>query len=51
MEEVVEAYRLDRYDNFSFRRPIADGFVVEAYRLDRYDNLRVASSDSTWKRL
>jgi len=30
---VVEAYRLDRYDNFAG--------VVEAYRLDRYDNAEV----------
>ena len=35
---VVEAYRLDRYDN-SFERNEHDLFdVVEAYRLDRYDN-------------
>ena len=36
---VVEAYRLDRYDNLSrTRRPISTERVVEAYRLDRYDN-------------
>ena len=36
---VVEAYRLDRYDNLTIARgcPHAD-YVVEAYRLDRYDN-------------
>ena len=36
---VVEAYRLDRYDNYLlvFERSISE--VVEAYRLDRYDNL------------
>ena len=35
---VVEAYRLDRYDNLLsfFRRRFYR--VVEAYRLDRYDN-------------
>ena len=35
---VVEAYRLDRYDNS--RAPCGGmaGVVVEAYRLDRYDN-------------
>ena len=39
---VVEAYRLDRYDNcktsFLDFRLIR---VVEAYRLDRYDNYKV----------
>ena len=35
---VVEAYRLDRYDNFLQADPIATRRVVEAYRLDRYDN-------------
>ena len=35
---VVEAYRLDRYDNF-LRKPTAGRSpVVETYRLDRYDN-------------
>ena len=36
---VVEAYRLDRYDNFysSGTFPCLPR-VVEAYRLDRYDN-------------
>ncbi len=40
--EVVEAYRLDRYDNFE-RLLALDSLesVVEAYRLDRYDNLFV----------
>ena len=35
---VVEAYRLDRYDNMRLwlRCPLIH--VVEAYRLDRYDN-------------
>ena len=36
---VVEAYRLDRYDNlFYFFYKVVDDDVVEAYRLDRYDN-------------
>ena len=35
---VVEAYRLDRYDN-PLRRSARSSFrVVEAYHLDRYDN-------------
>ena len=38
---VVEAYRLDRYDNVCFLVTIADLPVVEAYRLDRYDNSMV----------
>ena len=36
---VVEAYRLDRYDNERNALPFATIMVVEAYRLDRYDNL------------
>ena len=40
--QVVEAYRLDRYDNIPFglrRFPVFRGRSnVEAYRLDRYDN-------------
>ena len=36
---VVEAYRLDRYDNILFNLNIVFMIVVvEAYRLDRYDN-------------
>ena len=35
---VVEAYRLDRYDNSSKYQKYNSGRVVEAYRLDRYDN-------------
>ena len=35
---VVEAYRLDRYDNFVERTFDNVNCVVEAYRLDRYDN-------------
>ena len=35
---VVEAYRLDRYDNLSIREKHPRKTVVEAYRLDRYDN-------------
>ena len=35
---VVEAYRLDRYDNDLMAGSYHDGRVVEAYRLDRYDN-------------
>ena len=47
-QKVVEAYRLDRYDNIVFcplglrRFPVGRGRSnVEAYRLDRYDNLEV----------
>ena len=36
--DVVEAYRLDRYDNFYRARGSKHQGVVEAYRLDRYDN-------------
>ena len=37
-QKVVEAYRLDRYDNsFLIPSPV-NVIVVEAYRLDRYDN-------------
>ena len=36
---VVEAYRLDRYDNLTIpTRGRPQISVVEAYRLDRYDN-------------
>ena len=35
---VVEAYRLDRYDNFALANSSWSTTVVEAYRLDRYDN-------------
>ena len=35
---VVEAYRLDRYDNFLVSHDHGGRCVVEAYRLDRYDN-------------
>ena len=35
---VVEAYRLDRYDNSSRVCSSTPVSVVEAYRLDRYDN-------------
>ena len=37
--DVVEAYRLDRYDNLLVASKRSLPFsVVEAYRLDRYDN-------------
>ncbi len=37
--KVVEAYRLDRYDNLIIKINIPHiKMVVEAYRLDRYDN-------------
>ena len=36
---VVEAYRLDRYDNPKRTATIVHAVVVEAYRLDRYDNI------------
>ena len=35
---VVEAYRLDRYDNYPTWSHRSAWKVVEAYRLDRYDN-------------
>ena len=35
---VVEAYRLDRYDNMQEFYMFVHHIVVEAYRLDRYDN-------------
>ena len=38
-DRVVEAYRLDRYDNTGRMGAISLNKVVEAYRLDRYDNL------------
>ncbi len=41
-EIVVEAYRLDRYDNFSEVEEALHFVVVEAYRLDRYDNFETA---------
>ena len=37
---VVEAYRLDRYDNANELIALHAVIVVEAYRLDRYDNLQ-----------
>ena len=43
LQLVVEAYRLDRYDNFSTCVPVRVAVVVEAYRLDRYDNFYVIS--------
>ncbi len=39
MVYVVEAYRLDRYDNINLLEVmLLLAPVVEAYRLDRYDN-------------
>ena len=38
VEVVVEAYRLDRYDNTQTMQSSVGITVVEAYRLDRYDN-------------
>ncbi len=38
MPMVVEAYRLDRYDNTILLFSASQIVVVEAYRLDRYDN-------------
>lgn len=35
---VVEAYRLDRYDNFISVGNTIGALVVEAYRLNRYNN-------------
>ena len=37
-KDVVEAYRLDRYDNVVSVTVTVFSTVVEAYRLDRYDN-------------
>ena len=39
LPQVVEAYRLDRYDNLFFTPCVKAYQVVEAYRLDRYDNI------------
>ena len=39
---VVEAYRLDRYDNCNSFNELYFNSVVEAYRLDRYDNALAA---------
>ena len=38
LSHVVEAYRLDRYDNNNITAILLTKDVVEAYRLDRYDN-------------
>ena len=35
---VVEAYRLGKYDNFKFAGTHFSPVVVEAYRLGKYDN-------------
>ena len=35
---VVEAYRMDGYDNFDDIKLLWNRSVVEAYRLDGYDN-------------
>ena len=43
---VVEAYRLDRYDNRSDSSKADVRRVVEAYRLDRYDNFHFSVSTS-----
>ena len=48
---VVEAYRLDRYDNFAtISQSNCQVTVVEAYRLDRYDNFCIHTT-SRRKRL
>ena len=39
--DVVEAYRLDRYDNLASCPVESFPKVVEAYRLDRYDNFLI----------
>ena len=44
---VVEAYRLDRYDNFKIFWNVIQITVVEAYRLDRYDNYLPRASRAT----
>ena len=41
LSSVVEAYRLDRYDNRNVHVLGSNCGVVEAYRLDRYDNVRI----------
>ena len=47
---VVEAYRLDRYDNLKTLPERGGDPVVEAYRLDRYDNLLLMPSAEMVKR-
>ena len=46
IQDVVEAYRLDRYDNSRSRIMCRSDHVVEAYRLDRYDNLFCIDSNA-----
>ena len=36
---VLEAYRLDRYENLLYASTYLSYAVLEAYRLDRYENL------------
>ena len=43
---VVEAYRLDRYDNLWLWCRRKNRSVVEAYRLDRYDNSSYCSMNT-----
>ena len=43
--QVVEAYRLDRYDNSYLDTYVLEQVVVEAYRLDRYDNISFVATD------
>ena len=48
-DRVVEAYRLDRYDNIADDELHAAAHVVEAYRLDRYDNYPQEPAASAWQ--
>ena len=45
---VVEAYRLDRYDNDCCVQSVIATRVVEAYRLDRYDNFNLERLQYRW---
>ena len=49
--QVVEAYRLDRYDNLNLPSLTILVSVVEAYRLDRYDNFHMASIRAAFEKL
>ena len=46
---VVEAYRLDRYDNIWSLCKVVENQVVEAYRLDRYDNIGISNCSTLIK--
>ena len=47
---VLEAYRLDRYENlFNLARYYPYTLVLEAYRLDRYENLASNLVSKLWE--